>query len=350
MHLIQRLPDNPLDIIGDIHGEYSALIALLKCLGYDSQGAHPRHRKLVFVGDLCDRGPDSPAVIRLVHHLVQQGNAQSILGNHELNLLVDDAKDGSGWFFDERFERDLKNYAPFRRTRATERQSVKDFLCDLPIALEREDIRVVHAAWTAPAIAAIRTASVGNIVEQFRIWDNMAQATAEASGLYSKYLHEKHHWAIELEDEYGPPPFLHAIAEYEATQQMVNPLKVLTSGVEKKAVTPFFAGNRWRFSDRINWWNDYDEAIPVVIGHYWRMFRVEPGQTVPRYSQLFDGIEPLSWHGKHHNVFCVDFSVGARWRDRKANRSIEQSRFKLAALQWPENQVVFDTGEVLPTL
>lgn len=349
MHLVQRLPNNPLDIIGDVHGELTALLNLLVHLGYNSHGQHPDDRKLVFVGDLCDRGPDSQGVIQFVQHLVEQGNAQAILGNHEINLLCDDIKDGSGWFFDERHERDLKNYAPFRRTPPEQRQALKEFLRNLPIALYRDDIRVVHAAWEAPAIEAVAAIPVGNVVEQFKVWDNMAQTTAHASGLYQRYLDEKAAWARQLEDEEDPPPFLHAIAEYEATQQMINPLKVLTSGVERKATTPFFAGNRWRFSDRVNWWDDYDDAIPVVIGHYWRLFQVQKAEMAPRYSQLFNGIEPAAWHGKRHNVFCVDFSVGARWRERRAHFSGAESRYKLAALQWPENRLVFDSGARVAT-
>lgn len=349
MCLVQPLPENPLDIIGDIHGEHTALLALLARLGYNRHGQHPEDRKLVFVGDLCDRGPDSHAVITLVQHLVQQGNAQAILGNHEINLLINDAKDGSGWFFDERYEHDQKNYAPFHRTPVEQRQAIKEFLQNLPVALQRDDLRVVHAAWTTPAIAAIRAVPLGQVVKQFHIWDGIAQSTANESGLYRRYLDEKKTWAKELEDEQNPPPFLHAIAEYEAMQQMVNPLKVLTSGVEQPATIPFFAGNRWRFSDRINWWNDYSDDVPVVIGHYWRMFHTQSGKRSPRYSQLFKDIAPTAWHGKNNKVFCIDYSVGARWRDRKFSHTVEQSRFKLAALQWPENQVVFDTGEVFST-
>jgi hypothetical protein len=213
MHLVQRLPDNPLDIIGDIHGEFSALLALLERLGYNHHGQHRNDRKLVFVGDLCDRGPDSLGVIQFVQHLVQQGNAQAVLGNHEINLLMGDVKDGSGWFFDERFERDQKDYAPFRRTPPEQRKQVSDFLRGLPIALQRDDIRVVHAAWTTPTIEAITAVSLGNVVEQFHIWDNMAQSMAEASGLYQRYIDEKSQWARELDDEHSPPPFLHSIAE-----------------------------------------------------------------------------------------------------------------------------------------
>jgi len=349
MHLVQRLPDHPLDIVGDIHGELTALLTLLVHLGYDSQGRHPGDRKLVFVGDLCDRGPDSYGVIQFVRHLVEQGNAHAILGNHEINLLIDDVKDGSGWFFDERHERDLKHYAPFRRTPPDQRSLLKEFLNGLPVALVRDDIRIVHAAWTEPAIRAIGAIPLGRITEQYKTWDSQAQSSARTSGLYQRYLDEKNRWRHELENESTPPPFLHSIAEYEAMQQMVNPLKVLTSGVEKKATTPFFAGNRWRFSDRVNWWDEYDDPTPVVIGHYWRLFQVARNETGPRYSQLFRRIPPEAWHGKHNNVFCVDFSVGARWRDRKASRSPTESRFRLAALQWPENVLVFDSGERKPT-
>ncbi|MBT8422614.1 MAG: metallophosphoesterase, partial [Gammaproteobacteria bacterium] len=92
MKLVDSLFDGPLDIVGDIHGEIDALRQLLAGLGYDEAGNHPDGRRLVFVGDLVDRGPDSPAVLRAVRDLVNNGNAQCILGNHELNLLRDDEK------------------------------------------------------------------------------------------------------------------------------------------------------------------------------------------------------------------------------------------------------------------
>lgn len=65
MSLVQPLPPGPLDIVGDIHGESEALDQLLGHLGYDALGRHPQGRRLVFVGDFCDRGPDSPGVLAL---------------------------------------------------------------------------------------------------------------------------------------------------------------------------------------------------------------------------------------------------------------------------------------------
>ncbi|MEW2248154.1 polynucleotide kinase-phosphatase [Streptomyces sp. NPDC006975] len=72
----------PFDIVGDIHGCSAELEALLAKLGY-VDGVHPEGRTAVFVGDLVDRGPDSPGVLRRVMSMVKSGNALCVPGNHE---------------------------------------------------------------------------------------------------------------------------------------------------------------------------------------------------------------------------------------------------------------------------
>ncbi|MDU0301298.1 polynucleotide kinase-phosphatase [Streptomyces sp. PAL114] len=72
----------PFDIVGDIHGCSSELEALLGKLGY-VDGVHPEGRTAVFVGDLVDRGPDSPGVLRRVMAMVKSGDALCVPGNHE---------------------------------------------------------------------------------------------------------------------------------------------------------------------------------------------------------------------------------------------------------------------------
>ena len=54
--LVQPLFDGPLDIVGDVHGEFDALCWLMRKLGYDADWQHPDGRRLIFVGDLTDRG------------------------------------------------------------------------------------------------------------------------------------------------------------------------------------------------------------------------------------------------------------------------------------------------------
>ncbi|MFI9565012.1 polynucleotide kinase-phosphatase [Streptomyces rishiriensis] len=72
----------PFDVIGDIHGCSFELESLLGKLGY-ADGVHPEGRRAVFVGDLVDRGPDSPGVLRRVMSMVASGDALCVPGNHE---------------------------------------------------------------------------------------------------------------------------------------------------------------------------------------------------------------------------------------------------------------------------
>jgi protein phosphatase len=83
----------PLDIIGDIHGCLDETLELLVQLGYHAaivDGrytlSHSQGRKVVFVGDLVDRGPNSPGVIRLVMDSVAAGAAYCVAGNHDVKL------------------------------------------------------------------------------------------------------------------------------------------------------------------------------------------------------------------------------------------------------------------------
>ena len=86
----------PFDIIGDVHGCRAELEELLAALGYeidrDAAGRpvgarHPGGRRAVLVGDLVDRGPDTPGVLRLVMGMVGTGTAFCVAGNHEAKLL-----------------------------------------------------------------------------------------------------------------------------------------------------------------------------------------------------------------------------------------------------------------------
>ncbi len=75
----------PFDLIGDIHGCSSELRELLGKLGYRETAGVFRHsagRRVVFLGDLFNRGPDSPGVVRLVDRMVQAGTALYVRGNH----------------------------------------------------------------------------------------------------------------------------------------------------------------------------------------------------------------------------------------------------------------------------
>lgn len=89
----KKVERGPFDIIGDVHGCFDELQELVGQLGYqitEEQGRfaiqHPGQRRLVFVGDLVDRGPNTPRVIRFVKDTIEQGQAFCILGNHDDKL------------------------------------------------------------------------------------------------------------------------------------------------------------------------------------------------------------------------------------------------------------------------
>jgi predicted phosphodiesterase len=84
------------DAIGDVHGCLAELEELLGKLGYELVGdeagrpvdaRHPAGRRVIFLGDLVDRGPDTPGVLRLAMGMVASGAALAVSGNHEAKLL-----------------------------------------------------------------------------------------------------------------------------------------------------------------------------------------------------------------------------------------------------------------------
>ena len=81
----------PFDIIGDVHGCADELEALLSALGYqagaDGAWKHPSDRRCVFVGDLVDRGPRTPDVLRIVMGMTAAGSALAVPGNHDIRLV-----------------------------------------------------------------------------------------------------------------------------------------------------------------------------------------------------------------------------------------------------------------------
>jgi protein phosphatase len=90
----RRDEHGPFDIIGDVHGCFEELQELMTKLGYSIQKngdgyevGVPEKRKAIFLGDLVDRGPKIPNVLRLVMGMVEAGTALCVIGNHDMKLL-----------------------------------------------------------------------------------------------------------------------------------------------------------------------------------------------------------------------------------------------------------------------
>ena len=112
----------------------------------------------------------------------------------------------------------------------------------------------------------------------------------------------------------------------EQRHQNLNPVRVLTSGLEVKVDQSFEASGRTRYLDRYPWWQDYHDEAVCFFGHYSQPY----GQ--PRGLQ---------------RAICVDYGVARRWVPKvPGDRSPE--KWRLAAIRYPEMQIAFDNGDVEP--
>ncbi|WP_162666054.1 polynucleotide kinase-phosphatase [Gemmata massiliana] len=216
-----RLPVNrrdergPFDIIGDVHGCLNELIALLTKLGYALTQSEdgwrvtpPEGRRLVFVGDLCDRGPDTPGVYRLVMDAVQRGVAFCVLGNHEDKLLrwmktPDKVKQNHGL---------AQSVEQFEKEPPELRARVQEFIAKLPshLVLDGGRLVVAHAGLTADMH--------GRVSGKVRAFAIYGDTTGES-------------------DEFGLPVRLNWAANYRARANVVyGHTPVLTPAWENRCI------------------------------------------------------------------------------------------------------------------
>lgn len=331
MSLIRDLPPGPLDIVGDVHGEIELLTRLLVKLGRDPltlQAATPASagRSLVFVGDLVDRGPDTVAVLDRVMPAVRAGRAWCVLGNHELNALrVPSQVDHSHWFHGS-------GAAPVAMPQTVlppeQQEVVLAFFRSLPLALVREDVAVVHAAWDAEAVQWLRGRD-----DAVAAW-NLAHRTAPPGGWDSRVN-----------------PADPAAADARLVRRNANPVRRLTTGPEHRADAPFRIRDRVFNDARTPWWDRHAGPPFVVFGHYWRRPRETPPPGDPALP--FGGHGPedelgLPGADGRLSAMCIDHCAGARWQQRPpavaaGERTIATD---LSAFRWPERELVFAGGEL----
>ncbi|MFP6738277.1 MAG: metallophosphoesterase, partial [Planctomycetota bacterium] len=166
------------DLIGDIHGHATELEQLLKKLGYEKEEkgyySHSKEkRQVIFLGDFIDRGPEIRQVLEIVRPMVDSGEAEAVMGNHEFNALAyhTPLRDKPGEylrphvFFNEKtgkvvpknLEQHLKTLQQFPDD---ELSAYLDWFRKRPLWLELEDengnhLRVAHACWDDEQIRII---------------------------------------------------------------------------------------------------------------------------------------------------------------------------------------------------
>jgi hypothetical protein len=151
------------DIIGDVHGCASKLEGLLGVLGYECNSGTYEHseRQAIFVGDLIDRGDDHIRTLDLVRAMVESENAKIVMGNHEFNAIsyATPNPEIPGEFMRVHSDRNRANHKEF----TDQVQVASGYYADsiewfksLPLYLELEGLRVIHACWNDAEIDLVR--------------------------------------------------------------------------------------------------------------------------------------------------------------------------------------------------
>jgi hypothetical protein len=155
------LPANPgFDLIGDIHGHAAPLRRLLSRLGYTEADGCFRHpsRKVIFLGDFIDRGPEIRETLRLVRAMVAGGAALAVMGNHEFNALCYHTLGSDGQPLRKHSAKNKDQHQATLNAFAEYPEEWREYLAwfwTLPLYLDLGDLRVVHAVWDEGKIAAL---------------------------------------------------------------------------------------------------------------------------------------------------------------------------------------------------
>lgn len=308
------------DVIGDVHGYCRPLELLLQRMGYVDDGdgyAHP-DRQAIFVGDLVDRGPAIRETVQLVRRMVERNAARMVMGNHEFNAIsIHTRRPGSrlarypdAWLR-KRTEPNLHQhhvtwnaYELTEGTHAEEWQDTLAWFRTLPMWLELDGIRVVHATWDDEQIAVLRNSRV-------HLADNVKNDVKDISDVDLPPLSDR--FLVEAADT-GTPLFA-AIDDVLKGREI--PLPVDEPWADKEGTLRHKVRVQWYRLPLNDTYHSYampprvlsaDEvgqslgklspdklrpypltAPPVFVGHYW-MRAETPSVLAP-------------------NVACVDYSV-----------------------------------------
>ena len=182
------------DVIGDVHGCAKTLAALLCKLGYREQDGVHYHpwRQAIFVGDIVDRGPRIREALHIVKNMVDAGSAQCVMGNHEYNALgyvtptpasevgddVEYVRAHSGRH-NRLIAETLMQFASYPE----EWRMFLDWFRTLPVFLELDALRVVHACWDAALIAEYRSLPRASLFDKTFI-----QRSADRSSFEGRFM------------------------------------------------------------------------------------------------------------------------------------------------------------------
>jgi hypothetical protein len=172
-----------IDFIGDIHGHADKLKDLLNKLGYTINNgayAHPE-RKVLFVGDYIDRGPQIRETLQIVKAMVDAGNAIALMGNHEYNAICFHFQETEGGHLRKHLIKNIiQHYETLKQfqNKQSEYEEYLEWFKTLPLYYESNSFRAVHACWDNNHIAYLRKTLINDRLTDELIYQSVKQGTA----------------------------------------------------------------------------------------------------------------------------------------------------------------------------
>ena len=306
------------DVIGDVHGCADKLERRLVDLGYEERSGAYRYtgtgeeRQAIFVGDLIDRGSQQIKTLEVVRAMVDAGSAQMVMGNHEFNAIAFATRNPErrDEFVRRHSKKNVKQHKAFTDQIPVDTRLYAywiEWFKTLPLWLDLNGIRVVHAYWNSDEI------------QRAKAW------VSPGTPLSTEFI-------VRANDKGSP--------EHRAIEVLLKGPELSLTGYGQPEFTD--KGGDLRQEARIRWWNaegstlrelaeippdaktkqgttyptlpdlpcpketafDYRDPKPVIYGHYWRTGEPQKGQD---------------WTD---NTVCVDFSsvkggplVAYRWNE-----------------------------------
>ena len=277
------------DLIGDIHGHARALKALLTKMDYqDINGVwqHPG-RKVIFLGDFVDRGPEQIETVQIARNMVESGNALAVMGNHEFNAVAWATPDPQtpGEYLRPHTDKNLKQHKAFLDQVGEGSRlhlSMVDWFKTLPLYLDLPEFRVVHACWHPTYLDSVTqfTDAQNRLLPE--AWEASARKGSEAYEAVETLLK-----GLEI-----PLPGEHYFLDKEKNKRTDVRTKWWQTGNLTYRDLAMVPGSEIEKIPHEPVEADilpgYDGEKPVFVGHYW--MKGEPA--------------PLSEH-----VACLDYSV-----------------------------------------
>lgn len=272
-----------IDFIGDIHGYADKLEWLLCKLGYEKKQNTYRHseRKVVFVGDYIDRGPDSPGVVNIVRKMVDAGSAIALMGNHEYNAVLFNILGKNGYLRPHTIKNIKQHHATMLQFHGKQREydDMIKWFRTLPLYYEDPTWRACHACWDKSAIKYLNGVTNDGILTDAQFIKSANESTKlfKAVEIVCKGLEVALPKGSSFLDKDGTERHEIRVKWWE------NPKG---KSYKQMSVIPNIKMKKKPFSKKMSYYNE--KQPPVFFGHYW-----------------LEGMPSL----QKKNVCCLDFSV-----------------------------------------